>query len=590
MSAESHGPEIITKAPVYEKITSAEKKEAGILWNGIIKEAGENGWGIDKIRELAGSKLSEKKAELGLTDLTISKYERSLNGRIQALERKMVMDEMEATNSPWIEVLTKLSQKNNLNIKSGFVRNYLASEIMSLRKEIGGTLDEYVNNHKHVADSDSLLINACENRLAETVSEYLDSGEYRRSEQGDISTIAHYALERHFRQGKNKYESNLLIGLIEESLIREKHKPSTATILKTKSVLADAATDQKKRSPFLDNPKGRFLKRVIQAAGAASLMNLIGSGMDEISEPVGGKSVVKALTAEKNRQVGLVREKNIRQQAEAVGRSQFAPESPAELRSTEIPPDNRVEVIPEETAVPEPDIVPETEEIERKFGFKIGGIDFTKPFNIIVPGSISRSAGFPDGAEIEINLPLVNLSKVEWPDEITGPFNKYWENKGAALIAQTDIPAHIAAIMHSFRYHGDPLPGELFRAVPDRKTLKSQILMLQQKVGDFLRQAEFKIIDVTEVGAEEYNNSDAKAVNTDDPDRFVFFRTDRWYPEEKQADKKPEESKYYICRQPDQITFVTCDGASTDENGFTSFANRLLVTAEYVIPEVEDAM
>ena len=170
--------------------------------------------------------------------------------------------------------------------------------------------------------------------------------------------------------------------------------------------------------------------------------------------------------------------------------------------------------------------------------------------------------------EININMPLVNRSKIGWPDEVTVPFEQYKKNKGAALIAQSDISGHDVIILHSFSTRGKLLPGEVFRRVKDREKLIGKEFSLRQDNGESLVESKLKVVDVTKISGEIFESSDAKPTNTQDPYKFVFFRSDIW-----------NLTAGDIARQPNQITFITCDGRFVEDN-VSKFATRLLITAE----------
>jgi hypothetical protein len=228
-----------------------------------------------------------------------------------------------------------------------------------------------------------------------------------------------------------------------------------------------------------------------------------------------------------------------------------------------------------ETITPQPSqivTVPEvTKPVEKPKvdEFKIGDVKLDIPFSIIVPGDISGDLGFTKGLEVGITMPLINRDKIGWPDAIVIPFEQYWKNPGAALIAQSDIPGHDVVILHSFNYAGILLPGEVFRRVKDREGLIGKEFQLKQSKEVNSR---LQIVDVTQVTGDIFESSDAQPTNTTDLEKFVFFRSDMW-----------KLNAGDDARQPGQITFVTCDGRYVKDN-INKFATRLLITAE-LFPE-----
>lgn len=216
-----------------------------------------------------------------------------------------------------------------------------------------------------------------------------------------------------------------------------------------------------------------------------------------------------------------------------------------------------------ETSIP-------TEAKPKEYEFKIGEVKLANPFFIVVPGDIAKDLGYPKGMEISINMPLINRSKIGWEDEVTIPFEQYKKNKGAALIAQSDISGHDVIILHSFSTRGKLLPGEVFRRVKDREKLVGKEFSLRQENSGVEVESKLKVVDITKISGEVFESSDAKPSNTTDPQKFVFFRSDMWNLTEGE-----------LARQPNQITFITCDGRFVEDN-VSKFASRLLITAELI--------
>ena len=248
--------------------------------------------------------------------------------------------------------------------------------------------------------------------------------------------------------------------------------------------------------------------------------------------------------------------------------------------TTNTPEANKQSSTPEPTSIAttEKTATSEPTEVPKEYEFRIGEVRLDQPFLIILPGSISGDLVYPKGLEIPIYEPVANRQKIGWPTEMDTIYRNYQEHYQTALVAESDIWNHDVVNLHSFSFGGKLLPGEVFRRVKDRESIKGESFQITQlkSEGDGWIKAEqgttLEIVDVSQVEGHIYESSVGRPDESYGLQKFVFFRSDMWGLDE--GDK---------ARQPNQVTLVTCDGRYVEDN-LSKFATRLLVTVELKSP------
>lgn len=547
-----------------ESVTFKQKKT--LIWDDITNQASKIG-GLEEIENLIISGREERKSRHLLSDDESLKIERSLRGKLQAIERRAVFDEIEETNSPWKKVLGVLSEKTELNTGSGFVKNYLAAEIISLRKELGRAFyDRFNGDVGLITNHGKRLVDSTEECLGKMIIEYIEEGGIEGRKKIGLRGLAEESISSYLGEEENNPSRNIFVDLVQEAISGDETRKREQE-QKVRKNAGDTLEVQRQKELFFESRR-KFVKKVPVVAAGALLGFYAGGLIDTLAKRCDPTdSPVRSLGDESN----INSENYLSEEAKTVSstRSGIKKVHDQNIKSEDFKAANPVNVETGNGFKPAGN-----EEEKRYFGFEVGGINFEEPFQLVVPGEVSSDSGYPKGVEINIE-PLVNRSKTNWPKNIVEIFSRYWENKGAALVTQTDIPGHIVGIIHSFRYKGEPLPGEIFRAYRDRDKLKNRQLEMVNGTG---KKHSLKIVDVSELDPGIFERSDA-VVSGDETERCLFFRTDR---SEDDLGNKYGLGLPAVARKSNQITFITCDGRRVEDNGLTSFSKRLLITAEFV--------
>ncbi len=207
---------------------------------------------------------------------------------------------------------------------------------------------------------------------------------------------------------------------------------------------------------------------------------------------------------------------------------------------------------PVPTLAPSPS--PEVKPAYEPDNFKVAGIDLNQPFTITYKG------GKQFTMETFVNKQKKGMYGVD-------QFNDYNKNKDAALVTQTDIKGQYYVYMHDlWADNGQVLPGEGLKGLKPG----DQMQMGQGAAGE----QSFTVVSVNHVSAQQWSEAAADPTNTNDPYKYVFYRSDMLVP-------KDDDN---LSRQPGQMILVSCFGPAfpkgSQEYAEYKYSERLVVVVE----------